>query len=156
MRATAMEVSSNVAFRAGADGDHVRLSANAGRAMVVVDGRRDLRRDRGTVASVVVAVERRLRDGRAADDPEAVDLALQVGHVVNARVEHADDDPRIALREIERALDVHCLEDPLIWNPRLRVDRVEKRIVGHARRPTRRPAPGDVANPWIARGVREQ
>ena len=87
------------------DADDVRVAAEAGHAEPVVDVRGDQRGDRGAVAVLVVAVEV-LERSFAADRPDAVDLAGEVGHVRDAGVDDADDDVRVALRDVERTVDV--------------------------------------------------
>ena len=79
------------------DADHVGGSAETGHAEAVAVVRRDQRRDGCPVAVVVVAGRRRrpLRSVRS-DVVEAVDLACEIGHGVDAGVDDPDLDTGIA------------------------------------------------------------
>jgi hypothetical protein len=110
----------------------------------------DERRDRSAVTGVVVPVVHRPRRQRPVglDGPERVDLPGQVGDVVRARVDDADDHSRVALHALERAVGVRRGELPLIGERCGWIGRVGERVSDGARR-----APQDAERLDVRRGV---
>jgi hypothetical protein len=131
------------------------LTAEAGEPDAVAAVARDQGCHCGAVTDLVVALEN-LRDRGAVHVPEAVDLALEVGHDRDARVDHADDYVRVARGVLERAVDVSREERPFVREVCHLVDPREIGIVRERQRGALAVDRRDVTDARIARRAGQQ
>src|SRR5262249_5526815 len=92
---------------ADVNSDHMRSATESSHANAVVDVGRNHRGDGSAMTDVVVSLGQGNRgDGAVRGDvPEPVDLAGQIGHLVDSRVDEPDDNRWGADTELEGPID---------------------------------------------------